>query len=57
MAAMQNLYSIHDIKAGWRSENLCLIHNSLIKVHLTPKYIFRLNKSLHLFEKHCAFLN
>ena len=27
------------------------------KVHLTPKYIFLLNKSLHLFEMHCAFLN
>ena len=28
-----------------------------IKVHLTPKYFFRLNKSLHLFETHCFFLN
>ena len=28
-----------------------------IKVHLTPKYFFRLNKSLHLFETHCAFLS
>ena len=26
------------------------------KVHLTPKYLFRLNISLHLFETHCAFL-
>ena len=26
------------------------------KVHLTPKYFFRLNDSLHLFETHCAFL-
>ena len=26
------------------------------KVHLTPKYFFRLNNSLHLFEMHCAFL-
>ena len=25
------------------------------KVHLTPKYFFRPNKSLHLFETHCAF--
>ena len=23
---------------------------------ITPKYFFRLNKSLHLFETHCAFL-
>ena len=28
----------------------------LIKVHLTPKYFFRSNRSLHLFETHCAFL-
>ena len=28
----------------------------MFKVHLTPKYFFRLNKSLHLFEMHCAFL-
>ena len=27
-----------------------------IKVHLTPKYFFRSNKFLHLFETHCAFL-
>ena len=26
------------------------------KVHLTPIYFFRSNKSLHLFETHCAFL-
>ena len=26
-----------------------------IKVHLTPKYFFRSNKSLHLFETHCTF--
>ena len=23
---------------------------------ITPKYFFHLNKSLHLFETHCAFL-
>ena len=28
-----------------------------LKVHLTPKYFFRLNNSLHLFETHCAFLH
>ena len=27
-----------------------------IKVHLIPKYFFRSNKSLHLFETHCTFL-
>ena len=25
-------------------------------MHLTPKYFFRSNKSLHLFETHCALL-
>ena len=28
-----------------------------LKVQLTPKYFFRLNNSLHLFETHCAFLH
>ena len=28
-----------------------------VKVHLNPKYFFHLNKSLHLFEMHLAFLN
>ena len=27
-----------------------------LKVHLTPKCFFRSNKSLHLFNTHCAFL-
>ena len=27
-----------------------------LKVHLTPKYFFHSNKSLHLFETHCVFL-
>ena len=27
----------------------------MLKVHLTPNYFFRLIKSLHLFETHCAF--
>ena len=26
------------------------------KVPITPKYFFRLNNSLHLFETHCVFL-
>ena len=25
-------------------------------MHLTPKYFFRLNNSLNLFEMHCTFL-
>ena len=34
-----------------------LTHATLsVKVHLTPKYFCRSNKSLHLFETHCAFL-
>ena len=32
------------------------LQNPKIKVHPTPKYFFRSNKSLHLFEMHCAFL-
>ena len=28
-----------------------------IYVYLNPKYFFRLNKSLHLFEMCCTFLN
>ena len=27
------------------------------KVHLNPKYFFRLNKSLHLFKTQFAFFN
>ena len=27
-----------------------------LKVHLTPKYFFRLKSSLHLFETQCAYL-
>ena len=43
-------------------ESLILKFNSptiipMFKVHLTPKYFFRLNKSLHLLETHCALLN
>ena len=29
--------------------------NNSLKVHLTPKYFCRLDKSLHLFDTHCAF--
>ena len=29
---------------------------AVVKVPISPKYFFRLNKSLHLFEMHCAFL-
>ena len=28
-----------------------------VKVHLNPTYFFHLNRSLHLFEMHFAFLN
>ena len=34
---------------------LKLLNLIRFKVHLTPKYFFRLNKSLHLFETQCAF--
>ena len=29
----------------------------ILKVPITPKYFFRLNNSLHLFETHCTFLH
>ena len=29
---------------------------NMVSLHLTPKYRFRSNKSLHLLEMHCAFL-
>ena len=36
-----------------------VIHSTkyYIKMHQTPKYFFRLNKSLHLFETYCSFLS
>ena len=36
---------------------LALAVSTVVKVHLTSKYYFRLNKSSHLFERHCTFLN
>ena len=43
-----------------RSEPLPLFLNfsyeNFFKVPITPKYFFRLNNSLHLFETHCTFL-
>ena len=49
---------------GWEEKidtgkaTFCLNYNHswTLKVHLTPKYFFCSNKSLHLFETHCAFL-
>ena len=37
-------------------EILLLKKLKMFKVHLAPKYFFRSNKSLRLFETHCAFL-
>ena len=34
----------------------CAVFFSFVKVPISPKYFFRLNKSLHLFETHCAFV-
>ena len=36
-------------------QSLPVAEATTLKVHLTPKYFFRLNKSWHLFEMHCAF--
>ena len=43
----------------WQNLSKLKDYNSfkIIKVHLTPKYIFCLNNSLHLFETHCTFLH
>ena len=34
----------------------CGLIQQVVKVSITPKYFFRLNKSLHPFETHCAIL-
>ena len=39
-----------------RRQNSLFSLGPVIRVPITPKYFFRLNKSLHLFETHCAFL-
>ena len=36
---------------------LLYIATKKLKVPITPKYFFRLNNSLHLFETHCTFLH
>jgi len=36
---------------------LLKVNATVVKVHLTSKYFLHLNKSLHLFETHCAFLS
>ena len=34
----------------------CRRKEDFFKLHLTPQFFFRSNKSLHLFETHCTFL-
>ena len=43
------------IKMFFTAYGLCILR--LFTVRLTPKYFFRLNKSLHLFKTHCTILN
>ena len=48
-------------RLGWEKGNLLRFPDknngkNKLKVHLAPKYFFRSNKSLHLFETHYAFL-
>ena len=53
-------YFSYTIQTGlnWYMETgVCDLEVAFFKVHLTPKYFFRLNNSLHLFETHCAFLH
>ena len=59
----QILYSINASIVGLaqtRSDQVEKINifsvQSFVKVPITPKYFFGLNKSLHLLETHCAFL-
>ena len=39
----------------WGKQNSLFPSRPVIKVPITPKYFVCLNKSLHLFETHCAF--
>ena len=41
----------------WENKTWKKMVTGEIKVHLNPNNFFLLNKSLHLFEMHFAFLN
>ena len=49
-ASLKDRYCLSD---DYSLNNLVVLG---LKVPITPKYFFRLNNSLHLFETHCAFL-
>ena len=53
--SLQFLKSQFLLKIVFKEPNISPITN--FKVHLTPKYFFHSNKSLHLFDTHCAFLS
>ena len=40
----------------WFTLHFAVVRSKILKVPITPKYFFCLNKSLHLFEMHCAVL-
>ena len=60
MFIFSNLCASWELGKHAQKKRICIEakahHQSPFKVHLTPKYFFRSNKSLHLFEMHCAFL-
>ena len=45
-----------DVHASQQNLVYLIITGYNLKVHLSQKYFFRLNKPLYLFEMHCAFL-
>ena len=57
---ISHFFNQHDSQLSRPSYNCRVtleLRNSSVKVPITPKYFFRLNNSLHLFETHCTFLH
>ena len=60
-ALQKNVWGLSYMKCDYKVKvinyTLMFYRDGHIKGHLTLKYFFHLNKSLHQFETHCAFLN
>ena len=54
----QKWWSTHwrEVLNHWIHRSIVTLSIFEVKVPITPKYFFRLNKSLHLFETHCTSL-
>ena len=52
---ISNIFKLNNNLYAYQLRNQSRL--AMVKVHLNPKYFFCLNKSLHLFETHFAFLN